>query len=101
MTYMDNLRAIQARKNATAHTSAKIDCDVTNRQRELNARRASEAQRSLVELLAAKRPDITLVKYYDATNIILECAGKQQNYAATYIRNKIDRLFMSRGGVRS
>ncbi|MFM7008151.1 MAG: hypothetical protein ACKO0Z_02260 [Betaproteobacteria bacterium] len=101
MTYMDNLRATQARQNATKHTSAKIDGDVANRQRELNAQRTSEAQRSLVQLLAAKRPDITLIKYQDATNIILECNGKQQNYAAAYIRNKVDRLFNHRGGARS
>lgn len=96
MDIKDQVNAMRERRAAKCQQGAMLDARKCTRQQQLNAERKHAARQRIVELLAKHRPDITLVRYYDARTVTLECRGVQQTFEAKYIKAKPDRLF---GGV--
>ena len=97
MDIKDQVNATLSRRDAKAHLGVSLDASKRNRQQQLNDMRKTVAHQRLVELLAKHRPDITLVRYYDTYNVVVECDGVQKCFEAKYIKAKYDRLF---GGLK-
>lgn len=93
----DQVNATLKRNASKAQQSATVDAYKRTRQQELNDARKNAARQRIVEVLAEHRPDITLVRYYDAYTVLLECRGVQKTFEVKYIKAKHDRLF---GGVK-
>ena len=98
MSIKDQADAAAKRRAAKAHVSATIDATARNRQAQLNKQLKDEAEARTKNSLAEHRPDITLVRYYNAENVTLECNGVQKTYEARYIRRNIHALF---GGAKN
>lgn len=93
MDIKDQVNATRERRAAKCQQGATLDARKLLRQQQLNAERKNAAKLRLLEVLAKHRPDITLVRYYDARTVTLKCRGVQQTFEAKYIKTKVDRLF--------
>ena len=96
MSIKDQVDATLKRRNEKAYQSTTIETSARNNQARLNARRKADTEALTKAVLAKHRPDITLVRYYNAENVTLECGGIQKTYEARYIRRAINSLF---GGI--
>lgn len=97
MDIKDQVSAVVNRRAAKDQQSAMFEAHKRTHQQQLNDERKSAAKQRILDVLAKHRPDITLVRYYDAYTVTLECRGVQQTFEGKYIKTKYDRLF---GGVK-
>ena len=93
MTIEDQVKATLKRRSAKNHQSAMYAAYKRTRQQQLNDNSKNAAKQRILDVLQEHRPDITLVRYYDARTVTLECRGLQQTFEAKYIKTKVDRLF--------
>ena len=71
MSIKDQVEATLKRRNEKAYQSATIETSARNNQARLNARRKVDTEALTKAVLAKHRPDITLVRYYNAENVTL------------------------------
>ncbi len=97
MDIKDQVKATLKRRSAKDHQSAMYAAHKRTRQQQLNDNSKNAAKQRILDVLREHRPDITLVRYYDARTVTLECRGNIRTFEAKYIKTKFDRLF---GGVQ-